>query len=244
LRHEEFAFGFVVSFVPGFALFGSPFLIPAFTLQVLQFTARDVGPVLLPGALTVGLELLTSGFVIQLLRAPPVLIVPFGIGIFMSAMRLLSGFSAESGYLDLLPTLVLRGFGRDLLFIAITMICLGDLTGAEIPHGVGLFNLGRQMGGLIGVAFLTTFLEHHMALSRTALSAILVWEPGARASRGRDCLCALRPRFVTAASPVRRARHSGSPGKRPSGSDFLQRGIPVACPAIRRRSPLPPRGED
>jgi DHA2 family multidrug resistance protein len=55
------------------------------------------------------------------------------------------------------------------LFIAITIICLGDLTGAEIPHGVGLFNLGRQMGGLIGVAFLTTFLDHHMALSRTAL---------------------------------------------------------------------------
>ncbi len=50
---------------------------------------------------------------------------------------------------------------------------LGDLTGAEIPHGVGLFNLGRQMGGLIGVAFLTTFLEHHMALSRTALVAHL-----------------------------------------------------------------------
>lgn len=41
--------------------------------------------------------------------------------------------------------------------------------GAEIPHGVGLFNLGRQMGGLIGIAFLATFLEHHMALSRTVI---------------------------------------------------------------------------
>lgn len=173
LRHEEFAFGFVVSFVAGFALFGSAFLIPAFTLQVLQFPARDAGLVLLPSALTVGLGLLTSGSVIQFLRAPPVVIVPFGIGIFMTAMWLLSGSNAESGYSDLLPILVLRGFGMGLLFIAVTIICLGDLRGAEIPHGVGLFNLGRQMGGLIGVAFLATFLEHHMALSRTVLVAHL-----------------------------------------------------------------------
>jgi DHA2 family multidrug resistance protein len=168
-RHEEFAFGFAVSFIAGFALFGSAFLIPAFTLEVLQFPARDAGLVLLPSALTVGLGLLTSGSVIQFLRAPPVVIVPFGIAIFMTAMWLLSGSNTESGYPDLVPTLVLRGFGMGLLFIAITIICLGDLTGAEIPHGVGLFNLGRQMGGLIGIAFLATFLEHHMALSRTVI---------------------------------------------------------------------------
>ena len=168
-RHEEFAFGFVVSFVAGFALFGSAFLIPAFALEILQFPARDAGLVLLPSALTVGLGLLTSGAIIQFLRAPPVVIVPFGIVIFMTAMWLLSGSNAESGYPDLIPTLVLRGLGMGLLFIAVTIICLGDLAGAEIPHGVGLFNLGRQMGGLIGVAFLATSLEHHMALSRTAL---------------------------------------------------------------------------
>lgn len=169
LRHEEFAFGFGVSFVAGFALFGSAFLIPAFTLQVLQFPARDAGLVLFPSALTVGLGLFTSGSVIQFLRASPVVVVPFGIAIFMTATWLMSGSSAESGYPDLVPTLVLRGLGMGLLFIAVTIICLGDLSGAEIPHGVGLFNLGRQMGGLIGVAFLTTYLEHHMALSRTAL---------------------------------------------------------------------------
>jgi DHA2 family multidrug resistance protein len=102
-RHEEFAFGFAVSFVAGFALFGSAFLIPAFALQVLQFPARDAGLVLLPSALTVGLGLLTSGSVIQFLRASPVVIVPFGIGIFMTAMWLLSGSNPESGYTDLVP---------------------------------------------------------------------------------------------------------------------------------------------
>lgn len=168
-KHEEFAFGFAVSFVAGFALFGSAFLIPAFTLEVLRFPARDAGLILLPSALTVGLGLLTSGSVIQFLRAPPVAMVPLGIAIFMTAMWLLSGSNPESSYADLVPALLLRGLGMGLLFIAVTIICLGDLTGAEIPHGVGLFNLGRQMGGLIGIAFLATFLEHHVALSRTAI---------------------------------------------------------------------------
>jgi DHA2 family multidrug resistance protein len=190
-RHEEFAFGFAVSFVAGFALFGSAFLIPAFTLQVLQFTARDAGLVLLPSALTVGLGLLTSGSVIQFLRASPVVIVPFGIGIFMTAMWLLSGSNPESGYPDLVPMLVLRGFGMGLLFIAITIICLGDLERAEIPHGVGLFNLGRQMGGLIGVAFLATFLDHHSAISRAALVSNL----GAGSSVVSQALQALENTF-------------------------------------------------
>jgi DHA2 family multidrug resistance protein len=64
---------------------------------------------------------------------------------------------------------VLRGLGMGLLFIAVTIICLGDLERAEIPHGAGLFNFGRQMGGLIGIAFLATFLDHHLAISRTGL---------------------------------------------------------------------------
>ncbi len=182
-RHEEFAFGFAVSFVAGFALFGSAFLIPAFALEVLQFPARDAGLVLLPSALTVGLGLLTSGSVIQLLRAPPVVIVPFGIAIFVTAMWLLSGSNAQSSYADLVPTLVLRGLGMGLLFIAITIVCLGDLTGGELPQGVGLFNLGRQLGGLIGIAFLATFLDHHMALSRTAIVSSL-GEGGPAVSQG------------------------------------------------------------
>ncbi|CAE6939516.1 Multidrug export protein EmrB [Paraburkholderia domus] len=176
LRHEEFAFGFAVSFVAGFALFGSAFLIPAFTLQVLQFPARDAGLVLLPSALTVGLGLLTSGSVIQFLRASPVVIVPFGIGIFMTAMWLLSGSNLESGYPDLVPTLALRGFGMGLLFIAITIICLGDLEHAEIPHGVGLFNLGRQMGGLLKSRSWRPSLITTWPSAAQRSYRILVWE--------------------------------------------------------------------
>jgi DHA2 family multidrug resistance protein len=200
-RHEEFAFGFAVSFVAGFALFGSAFLLPAFTLEVLQFPARDAGLVLLPSALAVGLGLLTSGAVIQVLRAPPVVIVPFGIAIFMFAMWRLSGSTAGSGYPDLVPTLVLRGFGMGLLFIAITIICLGDLTGPEIPHGVGLFNLGRQMGGLIGIAFLSTFLDHHMALSR----AVIVSDLGQGSSIATQALRGLEQGFASHGMPAAEA---------------------------------------
>ncbi|MDH4873517.1 DHA2 family efflux MFS transporter permease subunit [Pseudomonas sp. BN515] len=168
---EDFTFAFIVSFVAGAALFGSAFLIPAFALSVLAFTPTDAGVLLLPsGALFIG-ALLFAAFLMQARRVPPVATVPFGILMIMTAMWMLSGSTNESDTADMMSAILLRGLGLGFLFLSITLIAFTRLNSRNLAAGIGLFNTGRQLGGLMGVAVLQTLIEHHIVANDVVLGA-------------------------------------------------------------------------
>lgn len=188
-KSSDFTFAFIVSFVAGAALFGSAFLIPAFALSVLAFTPTDAGLLLLPsGGFFVG-SLLVAALLIKACRVPPVATVPFGILLIMAAMWMLSGSTHESGTDDMMAAILLRGLGLGFLFLSITLIAFSHLNSRNLASGIGLFNTGRQLGGLMGVAGLQTLIDHHIALNVVAL--------GAHLTPGRD---ALIERLVTTAA--------------------------------------------
>ncbi|MCZ4090664.1 MFS transporter [Sinorhizobium psoraleae] len=170
-KSEDFCFAFIVSFVAGAALFGSAFLIPSFAVSVLAFTPTDAGQLLLPsGALFIG-SLLVAAFLVQVRRVPPVATVPFGILMIMAAMWMLSGSSSESGADDMMAAILLRGFGLGFLFLSITLIAFSNLNSLNLAAGIGFFNTGRQLGGLIGVAALQTLIDHNVAANVAVLGA-------------------------------------------------------------------------
>lgn len=180
---DDFAFAFVVSFVAGAALFGSAFLIPAFAVSVLGFTPTDAGRLLLPsGVLFVAILLIAAGLM-QARRVPPIATVPFGILAIMTAMWMLSGSSLESGADDMMPAILLRGLGLGCLFLSITLIAFGRLAPAGLAFGIGVFNIGRQLGGLIGVAGLQTMIDHHVVTNQAVLATAL--SPGTPAVADR-----------------------------------------------------------
>ncbi|MCG6205804.1 MFS transporter [Rhodopseudomonas sp. HC1] len=162
-RSDDFTFAFVVSFVAGAALFGSAYVIPSFAVSLLAFPPTDAGLLLLPsGALFAG-SLFVAALVMQVWRVPPIATVPFGILMVMAAMWMLSGSTSESGAADMTPALLLRGFGLGFLFLSITLVAFADLGDRVRAYGIGLFDLGRQIGGLIGVAGLQTLIDHQVA---------------------------------------------------------------------------------
>ena len=168
---EDFSFAFIVSFVAGAALFGSAYLIPSFAVSVLAFTPTDAGLLLLPsGALFVG-GLLLSAYLFQGRHIPPFATVPFGILLIMLAMWMLSGSTSESGADDMMTAILLRGLGLGLLFLSITLIAFGKLDSRNLASGISLFNAGRQLGGLIGVAGLQTLIDHNLAGNLSVLGS-------------------------------------------------------------------------
>jgi DHA2 family multidrug resistance protein len=170
-RSEDFCFAFIVSFVAGAALFGSAFLIPSFAVSVLAFRPTDAGLLLLPsGALFVG-SLLVAAFLMQVRRVPPVATVPFGILLIMVAMWMLSGSTSESGADDMMAAILLRGLGLGFLFLSITLIAFSNLNDRNRASGIGLFNAGRQLGGLMGVALLQRLIDHNITANVAVLGA-------------------------------------------------------------------------
>jgi DHA2 family multidrug resistance protein len=182
-RNDDFAFAFVVSFVAGAALFGSAFLIPTFALSVLGVTPTEAGALLLPSGVVFAATLFAAALLMQFRRVPPVATVPFGILSMMIAMWMLSGSTLESGSHDMMAALLLRGFGLGCLFLSITLIAFSRLAPSHLAFGIGLFNIGRQLGGLIGVAGLQTLIDHQAASNRTVLGAVLT--PGSQSLTAR-----------------------------------------------------------
>lgn len=170
----NFTFAFVVSFVAGAALFGSAYLIPAFALSVLSFTPTDAGLLLLPsGALFLG-SLALSALLIQFRKAPPIATVPLGIFLTTVAMWMLSGSTNESGPQDLAAAILLRGLGLGFLFLSITLIAFSAIDHRRVGSAIGLFNLGRQLGGLVGVAGLQTLIDRSSAANFSLLASNVV----------------------------------------------------------------------
>ena len=202
-RSEDFCFAFAVSFVAGAALFGSAFLIPSFAVSVLAFTYIDAGQFLLPSAVPFVGALLIAAYLIQVRHLPPIATVPFGILMIMTAMWMLSGSTSESGADTMMAATLLRGLGLGFLFLSLTLTALNGLNHRNRAAGIGLFNMGRQLGGLMGVAALQTLIEHNVALNKMVLGAsITAGAPAVSerlttiaamlAARGMDALAAGR----------------------------------------------------
>lgn len=178
-RSSDFTFAFIVSFVAGAALFGSAFVIPVFSTSVLAFTATDAGLLLLPSGVVFTVVLLGVAYLIQRRGLAPFATVPFGILAIMIAMWMLSGSTQESGMGDMMGAVILRGAGLGLLFLSLTLIAFGQLGRHSLASGIGLFNTGRQLGGLMGVAGLQTLLDQHGVLNTQTLGTYI--SPGATA---------------------------------------------------------------
>ncbi|CAG8873670.1 DHA2 family efflux MFS transporter permease subunit [Pseudomonas fluorescens] len=168
---SDFTFAFIVSFVAGAALFGSAYLIPAFALSVLAFTPTDAGLLLLPSGGFFAGSLLIAAWLFTVRRVPPVATVPFGILLIMAAMWMLSGSTSESGSDDMMAAILLRGLGLGFLFLSITLIAFSHLNSRNLASGIGLFNTGRQLGGLMGVAGLQTLIDHQVVSNGVVLGA-------------------------------------------------------------------------
>jgi MFS transporter, DHA2 family, multidrug resistance protein len=168
---DDFCFAFAVSFVAGAALFGSAYLIPAFAVSVLSFTPTDAGQLLLPSSGLFLASLLLAAWLMQARHVPPIATVPFGIVLIMLAMWMLSGSTGESGMDDMMSAILLRGLGLGFLFLSITLVAFTRLEDRNLATGIGLFNAGRQLGGLMGVAALQTMITDNVAGNLAVLAA-------------------------------------------------------------------------
>lgn len=170
-RNNDFTFAFCVSFVAGAALLGSSYLIAAFAVSIQGITPTATGFMLVPGGLVFIVTLGACAALFTHTKAPYFLLVPFGIGLFMGSMFMLSFNGAQSGTPDMMLPLIVRGVGLGGLFLAINLVAYMGLKSPGIVSAVALFSIGRQSGGLMGVGWLETLVDRQSALNRSVLSA-------------------------------------------------------------------------
>lgn len=158
LKNGNLRIGTVLSFILGFGLYGSTFIIPLYTQSTLGWTAEDAGLLFIPSGIATAFMMPVIGKLLQR-GIKQQYLVAGGLVIFflysLWAYKILTPDTPAESFWWLL---MFRGFGLSMLFIPITTLALSTLYGQQIGQGAAFTGMMRQLGGSFGVAVITTFL--------------------------------------------------------------------------------------
>jgi len=169
LKNGNLRIGTILTFILGFGLYGSTFIIPLYTQSILGWTAQQAGMLLVPSALTTAFMMPFIGRILQK-GVKQQYLVALGMAIFfiysLWGYRILTTNTPEDSFFWLLIT---RGAGLSMLFIPITTLSLSTLKGIEIGQGAAFTGMMRQLGGSFGVAAISTFISSKNMVHRSNL---------------------------------------------------------------------------
>jgi DHA2 family multidrug resistance protein len=169
LKDTNLRVGSILTFLIGFGLFGTTFVLPLYTQGLLGWTALQSGLLLLPGTLFVAVVVVFVSQLMQRGMQPKYLIV-CGMAVFFCygywSYHLLT---LQTGSANLYSVLFVRGLGLGLLYVPVTAMSISTLEGKEIGQGAALTGMLRQLGGAFGVALITTFISRQSQQHRVAL---------------------------------------------------------------------------
>ncbi len=158
LKDTNLRVGTIMSFIMGFGLYGSTFIVPIYTQSVLGWSALDAGLLLIPSSITTGIMMPFIGKMIQR-GVPQAYMVAVGFLIFFFFTFWMHNIITPNTSGDkMFWPLILRGIGLGLLFVPITTLSLSTLKGKHIGEGAAFTGMMRQLGGSFGIAIITTFI--------------------------------------------------------------------------------------
>ena len=166
--NRNFTAGNIVGVVTGFGLFGLSLILPLFMQALLGWDAWQTGVALLPGALATALSMLLLGRLSG--RVDARILMTAGLLMFAWSTWAMSYFTAQSGFWDIFWPRAVQGFALGFLFVPLSVITIAALPRDQIANATGIGTLLRQLGGSLGIAFLTTYLERDLQRVYAVLS--------------------------------------------------------------------------
>jgi DHA2 family multidrug resistance protein len=167
LRDLPLSLGSFMGIVFGIALFGTTFILPQFTQQLLGYPAFEAGLILMPRAVMLLICMPVVGRLYRHLDAR--VLVIFGIIVVCWSYYGLSRLSLAAGFWNLVPTLVIMGIGMPFMFVTLTTISLSTIPKADMTEASSLYTLARRIGGNIGYALVATLVARGQQIHRVQM---------------------------------------------------------------------------
>jgi MFS transporter, DHA2 family, multidrug resistance protein len=155
-KNRNFALGSLAGAMLGAALFGAIFILPLFAGLVLNYTALQIGLVLLPPALVSLVLFPVVGRIASFVDSR--ILMAIGIVLFVISLLGNAFINLQTSYDTLVYLQIFRGASLPFLFTSVGALSLTSLAPQEKADGSSLFNLTRTLGGSIGIAIIGTTL--------------------------------------------------------------------------------------
>ncbi|MBO9570601.1 MAG: DHA2 family efflux MFS transporter permease subunit [Chitinophagaceae bacterium] len=169
LKNGNLRIGVILSFIMGFGLYGSTFIIPLYTQSILGWNALQAGMLLVPSSIMIAIMMPIVGQMIQRGVSQKYMIAG-GMGLFFlyclfSYYLITPSTSADNFFW----VLMLRGVGLGFLAVPVSTMALSTLKGQQIGQGAAFSGMMRQLGGSFGVAIISTFISRQNMQHRSDL---------------------------------------------------------------------------
>ena len=156
-------------FLVGVMLFGSTVLLPQYEQVLLGYGAEKAGETLSVGALCIIPIMPVVGALVN--RVAPRWLVALGFALSAYALYVMSSIELGVSFRVLTSWRVLQSLGMALLFIPITTSMYVGLKPEKKEEAAALFNLGRNLGGSVGISLIETLLARREQLHQSVLVA-------------------------------------------------------------------------
>jgi MFS transporter, DHA2 family, multidrug resistance protein len=154
---RNFGLGSLFSFVLGIGLYGLTYLYPLYLGMIRGYNALMIGETVFVSGLVMFMTAPVAGLIMS--KLDPRLMLISGFLLFGVGTWWMTYLTRDWDFWELFWPQVFRGVGLMISMIPINNIALGTLPPERVKNASGLFNLTRNLGGAVGLATLTTFLN-------------------------------------------------------------------------------------
>jgi MFS transporter, DHA2 family, multidrug resistance protein len=178
-RNVRLTAGSGMGAIIGFALFGSTFLLPQITQDVLDYPAFRAGLVLAPRAIAMFCIMPIVGYIYN--RISPRWLIAFGMGMLALAYWGLGHLPPRVSFANFVPLLVESGIGTGCSMVILSTVSLSSMPRANMTAAAGLYTLVRRVSGNVAYAVLATMIQRRTQVHRAILDGnINVLNPALR----------------------------------------------------------------
>lgn len=169
LKNLPLSLSSLIGLVFGIGLFGTTFVLPQFTQQLMGYPAYEAGLILAPRGITLFLFLPLAGWLYKYLD--PRALVLGGLAILFWSMLDLSHLSLQAGFWNMVPMLLLMGMGMPFMFVTLSTLALSTVPREKMTEATSLYTLSRRIGGNIGYALVATVVARQTQVHHAHLAA-------------------------------------------------------------------------
>jgi DHA2 family multidrug resistance protein len=169
LKIKVFSVALLLIVAMSSVLYGTGLLMPIFLQEFMGYTAWKAGLVLAPRGLATLLSLLVVGQIARR-RVDTRPLVGLGFILMTFGLWTMSGWNLQvSLWVVIIPSVVM-GLGMGMIFPTLSASTLACVARERIGYAASLYNMMRNTGAAVGIAYMTTMLVDHEQIHQSRLS--------------------------------------------------------------------------
>jgi DHA2 family multidrug resistance protein len=201
LKERNFAIAVLTMYILGFILYGTTVLLPILLQTLMGYSAMQSGLALLPGGIVLLMTLPFVGILLSKIEARWLVVA--GLAITAFGLFAMAHFELGMGPATPVEVWIISRFGVAFLFVPINVIAFYYVMPKKINDATGLINLARNVGGSMGISFVTTLLDRGAQFHQNVLAAHIT----ALSQNAQAVMRSLEQRFIAHGSSAVQALH-------------------------------------